>query len=109
MKYVYLLLAILFEIIGTSALQASAQFTKWKPSLLVVLGYASAFFFLSLSLRSLQLGVAYAIWSGVGIVIIILAGIFLFKQIPDTPAIIGMALIVIGVVVINLFSKTTSH
>ncbi|MNE99573.1 Multidrug transporter EmrE [compost metagenome] len=76
---------------------------------MVVLGYALAFFFLSQSLKGLQLGIAYAIWSGVGIVLISLAGIFLFKQIPDTPAIIGMILIVAGVIVINLFSKTASH
>lgn len=107
--YLFLLIAITFEIIATSSLKASEQFSKLWPSVLTVAGYAAAFYFLSLSLNKLNLGVAYAIWSGVGIVVISLVGLLLFKQKLDLPAIIGIGLIVCGVVVINVFSKTASH
>ncbi len=109
MGYVYLTLAIIAEVIGTTAMKASDQFTKLGPSLLVILGYGAAFYFLSLVLKTVPIGVAYAIWAGAGIVLIALVGAVLFKQIPDTPALIGMALIVSGVLVINLFSNTTTH
>ncbi len=109
MAYLYLALAIISEVIGTSALKASEEFTKLLPSTIVMIGYAAAFYFMTLTLRTIPLGVTYAIWSGMGIVLISLAGIFLYKQIPDTAAIIGMALIVSGVVVIHLFSKTVGH
>lgn len=108
-NYLFLLVAILFETIATSSLKASEQFTKLIPSLITVIGYIAAFYFLSLTLKTIPVGIAYAIWSGIGIVLITLAGIVLFKQVPDLPAIIGMLLIVAGVVVINVFSKTTSH
>lgn len=108
MKYVYLLLAIFFEIIGTSSIQASEQFSKWKPSLLVVICFVLAFFFLSQTLKSIPLGITYAIWSGIGIVAISIIGFVRFKQTLDLPAIIGIALIVIGVVIIQLFSKSTN-
>jgi len=107
--YLYLAIAIISEVIGTSALKASEEFSKLVPSAIVVIGYVAAFYFMTLTLRTIPLGVTYAIWSGMGIVLISIAGIFLYKQIPDTPAIIGMALIVSGVVVIHLFSKTVSH
>lgn len=107
--YLFLLIAIIFEIIATSSLKASEQFSKFWPSVITVIGYAAAFYFLSLSLDKLNLGVAYAIWSGVGIVIISIVGLLLFKQKMDLPAIIGVGLIICGVVVINLFSKTASH
>lgn len=107
--YLFLLIAIAFEIIATSSLKASEQFSKLWPSVITIAGYAAAFYFLSLSLNKLNLGIAYAIWSGVGIVIISLVGLLLFKQKLDLPAIIGIALIVCGVVVINVFSKTTGH
>lgn len=107
--YLFLLIAIVFEIIATSSLKASEQFSKFWPSVITVIGYAAAFYFLSLSLDKLNLGVAYAIWSGVGIVIISIVGLLLFKQKMDLPAIIGVGLIICGVVVINLFSKTASH
>lgn len=109
MGYLYLALAIIAEVIGTTALQMSDGFTKLIPSSVVVVGYGLAFYFLSLVLRHVPMGVAYAIWAGVGIVLIGIAGIFMFKQIPDLPAIIGMGLIVAGVAVINIFSKTVSH
>jgi len=109
MGYVYLILAIIAEVIGTTALQASEGFTRLIPTSIVVVGYGLAFYFLSLVLKSMSMGVAYAIWAGAGIVLISVAGVLVYKQIPDTPAIIGMGLIVAGVVVINVFSKTVSH
>lgn len=108
-NYLFLLLAIVFETIATSSLKASEQFTKLIPSLITVIGYIAAFYLLSLTLRSIPVGIAYAIWSGIGIVLVTIAGIVLFKQIPDLPAIIGLLLIIAGVIVINVFSKTTAH
>lgn len=107
--YLFLFIAIVFEIVATSALKASSQFSKLWPSVLTIIGYATAFYFLSLSLNKLNLGIAYAIWSGVGIVMISVVGLFLFKQKLDLPAIIGIILIICGVVVINIFSKAVNH
>jgi len=107
--YAYLGLAIVAEVIATSALKASDGFTRLWPSVVTVLGYAVAFAFLSLTLRTLPTGIAYAIWSGVGIVLISLIGWLWFGQSLDLPALLGMGLIVAGVVVINLFSKSVSH
>ena len=107
MKYIYLLIAILSEVAATSALRASNQFTRLWPSVIVVIGYGFAFYFMSLTLKSIPVGIAYAIWSGVGIVLISITGFLLYKQKLDMPAILGMALIVAGVLVINLFSKST--
>ncbi len=109
MGYVYLGLAIIAEVLGTTALQACDGFTKVLPSSIVVIGYGLAFYFLSLVLKTIPMGIAYAIWAGIGIVLIGVAGAVFFKQIPDVPAMIGMGLIVSGVAVINLFSKTASH
>ena len=109
MKYVYLLIAIIAEVIATSALKASNQFTKWVLGVITLVGYGVAFYFLSLTLRSMPIGIVYASWSGAGIVLVALVGIVLFKQIPDLPAIVGMALIITGVLVMNLLSKTTGH
>jgi len=109
MGYLYLTLAIIAEVIGTSALKSSEQFTRFWPSVVVVIGYALAFYFLSLVLKSVPVGVAYAVWSGLGIVLIALVGALMFKQVPDLPAILGMGLIVAGVAVIQLFSKTGGH
>ena len=109
MGYVYLSIAIIAEVIGTSALKASAGFTQAGPSLVVVAAYGAAFYCLSLVLRTIPIGIAYAIWAGMGIVLIALVGALFFRQIPDAPAIIGMALIVSGVVVINVFSTTVNH
>ncbi|MGR8919100.1 MAG: DMT family transporter [Gammaproteobacteria bacterium] len=109
MSYWYLAAAIVAEVIATSALQASAQFTKFWPSVVVILGYSAAFYLLTLVLRSIPLGVTYALWSGLGIVLVTIAGAVLYKQVPDGPAMLGMALIVSGAAVINLFSKTTAH
>jgi small multidrug resistance pump len=109
MTYLFLGLAIVSEVIGTSALKASEEFTKLIPSVIVLVGYISAFYFMTLVLRELPIGITYAIWSGLGIVLITIVGIFLYKQIPDTPAIIGMGLIIAGVMVIHLFSKSSVH
>ncbi|MEH0022640.1 MAG: multidrug efflux SMR transporter [Desulfobacter sp.] len=109
MGYVYLAAAIVLEVIATSALKATKGFTVPFPSLIVIVGYGLAFYFLSLVLETMNMGVAYAIWAGLGVVLVALAGSFLYRQVPDLPAIIGMGLIVAGVVVINLFSRTTTH
>jgi len=109
MNYVYLLIAIVAEVIATSALKATAQFSRLLPSLIVVAGYLCSFYFLSLVLNSIPVGIAYAIWSGLGIVLVTVIAAFLYRQVPDWPAMLGMALIIGGVVVINLFSKTFSH
>lgn len=107
--YLLLSIAILLETIATSSLKASEGFTKLYPSLVTIVGYLGAFYFLSLTLKTLPVGTVYAVWSGIGIVLITIAGIFLFKQIPDLPAIIGLCLIIAGVLVIGLFSKTSVH
>jgi small multidrug resistance pump len=109
MAYVYLLIAIIGEVIATSALQASQQFTRLWPSLLVVAGYGCAFFFLSLVLQSMPVGVAYAMWSGLGVVLVAIVGGVVYGQVPDLPAILGMVLITAGVVVMNVFSRTVGH
>ncbi len=107
--YTSLALAIVAEVVATSALQASAGFTRLWPSVLVVLGYGVAFYCLSITLKTVPMGVAYALWSGLGIVLITASGWVLYRQRVDTAALLGMALIVAGVAVIQLFSKTTAH
>lgn len=109
MHYLYLALAIVFEIFATSALKAVDGFTRLMPSLLVVVGYGAAFFFLSLALRHLSIGIAYAIWSGAGIVLISVAAYFIYGQKLDAAALIGMGLIVAGVVIIQVFSRSQAH
>jgi len=106
MPFVYLAIAILAEVIGTSALKASNGFTVWLPSTVVVAAYGVSFYFLSLALRTIPVGVAYAIWSGVGIVLISALGWVLFRQRLDAAAILGIGLIMAGVVVIQLFSSS---
>ena len=107
--YMALGLAIVAEVIATSALKASEGFTRPGPSAIVVLGYGLAFYCLSLTLKTVPVGVAYAVWSGLGVVLITVAGYVLYRQRIDAAALIGMALIVAGVAVIQLFSKTTTH
>ena len=109
MHYLYLALAIVSEVVATSALKASNGFTRLTPSLVVVLGYGVAFVLLSLALRTVPVGVAYAVWSGMGIVLVTLVGYFVYGQALDAPALVGMALIVAGVLAINLFSKSGAH
>lgn len=109
MGYLYLAIAIVAEVIATNALKASEGFTRIGPSIIVLLGYGTAFYCLSLVLKTIPVGVAYAIWAGMGIVLVALVSAIVFKQVPDLPAVIGMTLIVSGVVVINVFSKTVSQ
>ncbi|MFY9209895.1 MAG: multidrug efflux SMR transporter [Aestuariivita sp.] len=107
--YVYLIIAVFFETTGTTALQASQQFSKVGPTLLAVLSYGLAFFFLGLTLKYMPVGIVYAFWSGLGIVLIAIIGFAVFGQRLDMPAIIGMALIIAGIATIHLFSKSTGH
>lgn len=106
MNKIYLVAAVVGEVVGTSALKVSDGFSRLIPSLIVLGGYTVAFFFLSLTLRTLPVGIVYAMWSGVGIVLISLIAYFVFHQSLDLPAIVGMALIVTGVVVVNVFSHS---
>lgn len=109
MGYLYLSIAIIAEVIGTSALKASQGFTKFDPNTSSIVGYGASSYFLSLVLKTVPVGIAYAIWSGVGITLITVTGAILFKQMPDIPAILGVAMIMLGVVIINVFSKIVSH
>lgn len=105
MRWVYLLIAILGEVIATSALKSADGFTRLIPSAIVIAGYGTAFFFLSLTLKTIPVGITYAIWSGVGVLFISIIGHVFYKQHLDVPALTGIALITLGVVIINLFSK----
>jgi small multidrug resistance pump len=107
--YLYLGVAITAEVIATSALRAAEGFTVLIPSVIAIVGYVVAFYFLSLTLKTMPVGVAYAIWSGVGIVVVSIVAFVLYKQVLDLPALLGMGLIMAGVLVINLFSKTAGH
>lgn len=109
MPYVYLMIAILAEVAATTALKESNGFTKLVPALITLTGYGIAFYFLSLTLRDVPTGIAYAVWSGVGIVLITLAAWLLHGQKLDAPALIGMGLIITGVIVMNGFSKASAH
>jgi small multidrug resistance pump len=104
-----LAIAIIAEVIGTTALKASNEFTRLLPSLIVVVGYGTAFYFMSISMRVLPVGIMYAIWSGMGIVLISVLGWLVYRQTLDTPAMIGLAFIIAGVIVINVFSKSVGH
>ena len=108
-QWIFLSIAIVCEVIGTSALKASEGFTRPWPSVVVIVGYAAAFYFLSLTLKTIPVGVAYAVWAGAGVALIALIGWLYFGQTLDAAAIIGMLLIVAGVVVLNVFSDTASH
>lgn len=108
-SYLFLILAIAFEIVGTTFLKKSEQFTLWKPTLVMAVSYIIAFYFLSITLKSMPVGIAYALWSGIGIVCITFMGVFLFKQSLDLGAIIGLILITLGVIVIHVFSKMNTQ
>ncbi|HJH24900.1 MAG TPA: multidrug efflux SMR transporter [Paenalcaligenes hominis] len=108
MSWIYLSIAIFAEIIATTALKKADGFSVLGPSIVTISGYAIAFYFLSLSLKHIPVGVAYAVWSGVGIVAISLIGLILFKQRLDTAGMIGMGFIVVGVLILNVFSKSSS-
>ena len=104
-----LAIAIVAEVIGTTALKASSEFTRLVPSLIVMAGYGTAFYFMSISMRVLPVGIMYAIWSGMGIVLVSIIGWVVYSQALDVPAMIGMGLIIAGAIVINVFSKSVVH
>ena len=107
--YIYLVIAVVFETFGTACLKASNEFTKLWPSIGVIIGFAGAFYLLTLTMRYMPIGIVYAVWSGLGIIFIALIGVFFFKQSLDAAAYIGMGLIVLGVIVINVFSNSGTH
>ncbi|SHI16503.1 DMT family transporter [Pollutimonas bauzanensis] len=109
MSWLYLAIAIAAEIVATTALKASEGFTRLYPTLITITGYLLAFYCLALTLRVIPVGIAYAVWSGAGIVAISLIGYLMFKQTLDTAALIGIGMIVAGVVVLNVFSKSAMH
>ena len=106
--FIYLILAVAAETVGTSALQASQQFTRLWPSVLVVLAYAISFYLLALTLKYMPVGIMYAFWSGLGIVFIAIIGVIYFGQRLDGPAVLGLALILAGILIVHLFSKTAT-
>ncbi|MAU75084.1 MAG: DMT family transporter [Candidatus Poseidoniaceae archaeon] len=106
-KWIFLTLAIISEVIGTSFLKSTEGFTKLIPSIIVLVGYCAAFYFLSLTLDSIPIGMAYAIWSGVGIAAITVVSVLFFEQKLDFAAVIGMGLIIAGVVVLRLYSEAS--
>jgi small multidrug resistance pump len=109
MAYLYLAIAIIAEVAATSALKASEEFTKLIPSIIVIAGFLTALYFMTLVLRTIPVGITYAIWSGLGIILVSIVSFILYDEIADLPAIIGMGFIIFGVIIINVFSKTISH
>ncbi|MEF2230988.1 MAG: SMR family transporter [Pseudodesulfovibrio sp.] len=109
MGYLYLSMAIVAEVIGTSALNASQGFTRLRPGIIAIAAYGVSLYLLSIVLKTIPVGIAYAIWSGVGISLVVVIGAIWFDQLPDIPAIVGIMMIMTGVVVINMFSKNASH
>ena len=109
MNYVYLAVAIVAETIGTSALSQTAGFTRLTPTAIVAVSFATSFYLMSLALQTIPVGIAYAIWAGVGIVLITIIGWVFLKQTLDGPAFVGIGLILVGVVVLRLFSRATVH
>ena len=107
--YIYLFIAVASETIGTTALQASQQFSRLGPSIIVLIAYGISFYMLGLTLRIMPVGIVYAIWSGLGIVLIAVIGFVVFSQRLDLPAVLGMALILAGILVIHLFSNASTH
>lgn len=108
-SWLFLGVAIFCEVVATSSLKASQEFSKVIPSIIVVIGYVGAFYFLSLALRTIPVGIAYAIWAGLGIVAVAAISWFVYGQKLDFPAIIGISLILCGVIVLNIFSKSVAH
>lgn len=109
MSYLFLALAIICETMASSCLKASNEFKEWLPTLGVIVGYLGSFYFMTLSLRKLTLAVVYATWSGLGIILVTAIGVFVYKEKLDLPAIVGVILIVVGVLIMNLWSKTNMH
>ena len=109
MTYLYLAIAIVGEVTATSVLKSTQQFSRPGPTAIVAAGYVIAFYAMSLALKTMPVGVAYAIWCGLGIVLVAVAGAVIYREVPDRPAILGMFLIIAGVVVINTFSRSVGH
>ncbi len=109
MAYIFLAVAIIAEVTATSALKACEGFTRLIPSILVIVGYGVAFYCLTIVLQTIPVGITYAVWAGLGIILVAIVGMVYYKQVPDIPAIIGMGLIIAGVVVIYVFSKIITH
>lgn len=107
--YIYLIIAVAAETVGTTALQASQQFSRLLPSLIVLCAYGFSFYMMGLTLKFMPVGIVYSIWSGLGIVFIAAIGYLVFRQSLDLPAILGMGLIITGILVIHLFSKSSGH
>lgn len=107
MAFLYLLIAIVAEVIATSAMKASDGFSQLIPSAVTILGYAFAIYFLSLTMKSIPIGITYALWSGAGIILVSLVGFFYYKQHLDVAAVVGLAFMIVGILIINLFSKST--
>tara|TARA_Y100000817_G_scaffold69602_1_gene52995 strand:+ start:197 stop:529 length:333 start_codon:yes stop_codon:yes gene_type:complete len=109
MKWIYLIIAIITEVIATSALKESEGFTKAIPSLIVIIGYSMTFYFMSLVLREMSVGITYAIWSGMGILLITTIGYFRYNQMLDAPAVLGMSLIALGIIILRFFSNSVDN
>ena len=109
MKWIYLIIAIITEVIATSALKESEGFTKAIPSLIVIIGYSMTFYFMSLTLRDMSVGITYAIWSGMGILLITLIGYFRYNQMLDAPAVLGMSFIALGIIILRVFSNSVNY
>ena len=109
MKWIYLIIAIITEVIATSALKESEGFTKAIPSLIVIIGYSMTFYFMSLTLREMSVGITYAIWSGMGILLITLIGYFRYNQMLDAPAVLCMSLIALGIIILRFFSNSVDN
>lgn len=103
--YIYLAIAIIAEVTATSTLKLSEEFTKPIPSLVVIIAFGVSLYFMTLTLRTLPVGIMYAFWSGLGIILVTIIGLFVYRQVPDWPAIVGMFLIIVGVSTISLFSN----
>ena len=109
MKWIYLIIAIITEVIATSALKESEGFTKAIPSLIVIIGYSMTFYFMSLVLREMSIGITYAIWSGMGILLITTIGYFRYNQMLDAPAVLGMSFIALGIIILRFFSNSVDN
>ena len=109
MKWIYLIIAIITEVIATSALKESEGFTKAIPSLIVIIGYSMTFYFMSLVLREMSIGITYAIWSGMGILLITTIGYFRYNQMLDAPAVLGMSFIALGIIILRAFSNSVNY
>ncbi|NNH78279.1 QacE family quaternary ammonium compound efflux SMR transporter [Acinetobacter sp. ANC 5380] len=107
MSFIYLSIAIIAEVIATSALKASNGFSILWPAIATIIGYSIALFFLSLTMKTIPMGIAYAIWSGAGIILISTVGLLVYKQQLDIPALIGLGFMIVGIIIINVFSKST--